>query len=132
MPEFTGVLASRSPRGQSPWKRYGNVRGRTPRSANGRASLATSISENRWSDQRGSLMRGLAFGILDRRGERYRLALAHRKSSVRGAGCAASGDEVPCAPSHAFALEAPGLDRLSKLFAQNEVANGLRQAQARA
>ena len=39
--------------------------------------LATSISEGRWCEQQGSLMRGLAFGILDRDGERYRLALAH-------------------------------------------------------
>ncbi len=39
--------------------------------------LAASISEGRWCEQQGSLMRGLAFGILDRDGERYRLALAH-------------------------------------------------------
>ena len=39
--------------------------------------LATSISQGRWCEQQGSLMRGLAFGILDRDGERYRLALAH-------------------------------------------------------
>ncbi len=40
-------------------------------------ALATNISEGRWCEQQGSLMRGLAFGILDREGERYRLALAH-------------------------------------------------------
>ncbi len=39
--------------------------------------LATSIVEGRWCEQQASLMRGLAFGILDRDGERYRLALAH-------------------------------------------------------
>ena len=39
--------------------------------------LAASISQGRWCEQQGSLMRGLAFGILDRDGERYRLALAH-------------------------------------------------------
>ncbi len=39
--------------------------------------LAASISQGRWCGQQGSLMRGLAFGILDRDGERYRLALAH-------------------------------------------------------
>ena len=39
--------------------------------------LATSIREGRWCEQQGSLMRGLAFGILDRDGERYRLAVAH-------------------------------------------------------
>jgi RNA polymerase sigma factor (sigma-70 family) len=40
-------------------------------------SLVASIREGRWCEQQGSLMRGLAFGILDPRGERYRLALAH-------------------------------------------------------
>jgi RNA polymerase sigma factor (sigma-70 family) len=40
-------------------------------------ALAASIVEGRWCEQQGSLMRGLAFGILDRDGERYRLALAH-------------------------------------------------------
>ena len=39
--------------------------------------LAASIDEGRWCEQQGSLMRGLAFGILDRDGERYRLAVAH-------------------------------------------------------
>ena len=47
--------------------------------------LATTIGEGRWCEQQGSLMRGFAFGILDRDGERYRLALAHssRCSSCR-------------------------------------------------
>jgi hypothetical protein len=47
--------------------------------------LAASIREGRWCEQQGSLMRGLAFGILDRDGERYRQALAHsaRCSSCR-------------------------------------------------
>jgi len=42
----------------------------------------------------------------------------------------ASRDEVPRASGHAFALEPSALDRLGKLFAQNEVAHGLREAQA--
>jgi hypothetical protein len=33
-----------------------------------------------WCDEQGSLMRGLAYGILDPNGERYRLALIHKKS----------------------------------------------------
>jgi len=47
--------------------------------------LASSITEGSWCEQQGSLMRGLAFGILDRDGERYRVALAHssRCSSCR-------------------------------------------------
>jgi DNA-directed RNA polymerase specialized sigma24 family protein len=40
-------------------------------------ALVASIREGRWCEQQASLMRGLAFGILDRSGERYRLALAH-------------------------------------------------------
>jgi hypothetical protein len=36
------------------------------------------IRGGKWCEQQGSLMRGLAFGILDPDGERYRLALLHR------------------------------------------------------
>jgi RNA polymerase sigma factor (sigma-70 family) len=39
--------------------------------------LAQSIAAGEWCRQQGSLMRGLAFGILDPEGERYRQALAH-------------------------------------------------------
>jgi RNA polymerase sigma factor (sigma-70 family) len=41
-------------------------------------ALAQAIDEGTWCEQQGSLMRGLAFGILDPRGERHRLAMAHR------------------------------------------------------
>lgn len=37
------------------------------------------IGEGGWCDEQASLMRGLAFGILDPEGERYRLAVAHRR-----------------------------------------------------
>jgi DNA-directed RNA polymerase specialized sigma24 family protein len=42
------------------------------------AALAAAIREGDWCEQQGSLMRGLAFGVLDPAGERYRLALIHR------------------------------------------------------
>ncbi|HEX3434266.1 MAG TPA: sigma-70 family RNA polymerase sigma factor [Solirubrobacteraceae bacterium] len=41
-------------------------------------ALAQAIDEGTWCEQQGSLMRGLAFGILDPRGERHRLAMLHR------------------------------------------------------
>jgi RNA polymerase sigma factor (sigma-70 family) len=41
-------------------------------------ALVQSIRDGEWCEEQGSLMRGLAFGILDPGGERYRLALAHR------------------------------------------------------
>ena len=40
--------------------------------------LAETISGGGWCEQQGSLMRGLAYGILDPGGERYRLAVSHR------------------------------------------------------
>jgi RNA polymerase sigma factor (sigma-70 family) len=40
--------------------------------------LADTISGGGWCEQQGSLMRGLAYGILDPGGERYRLAVIHR------------------------------------------------------
>jgi RNA polymerase sigma factor (sigma-70 family) len=39
--------------------------------------LAETIAAGRWCEEQGSLMRGFAYGILDPRGERYRLARAH-------------------------------------------------------
>ena len=39
--------------------------------------LAETIRSGGWCEQQGSLMRGLAYGILDPNGERYRLALIH-------------------------------------------------------
>jgi len=41
-------------------------------------ALVQSIRDGQWCEEQGSLMRGLAFGILDPGGERYQLALAHR------------------------------------------------------
>ncbi|MGH2903016.1 MAG: sigma-70 family RNA polymerase sigma factor [Solirubrobacteraceae bacterium] len=41
--------------------------------------LVETIRGGGWCEQQGSLMRGLAFGILDPQGERYRLATAHRR-----------------------------------------------------
>jgi RNA polymerase sigma factor (sigma-70 family) len=40
--------------------------------------LAETIRDGSWCEAQGSLMRGLAYGILDPDGERYRLALIHR------------------------------------------------------
>jgi DNA-directed RNA polymerase specialized sigma24 family protein len=40
--------------------------------------LAETIRGGGWCEEQGSLMRGLAYGILDPTGERYRLALIHR------------------------------------------------------
>jgi DNA-directed RNA polymerase specialized sigma24 family protein len=40
--------------------------------------LIETIRGGGWCEEQGSLMRGLAFGILDPEGERYQLALAHR------------------------------------------------------
>src|SRR5208282_5475593 len=40
--------------------------------------LADTIRGGGWCEEQGSLMRGLAYGILDPGGERYRLALIHR------------------------------------------------------
>jgi RNA polymerase sigma factor (sigma-70 family) len=39
--------------------------------------LVRAIAGGEWCEQQGSLMRGLAFGILDPRGDRHRLALDH-------------------------------------------------------
>ena len=41
--------------------------------------LVETIRGGGWCEEQGSLMRGLAFGILDPEGERYRLAMAHRR-----------------------------------------------------
>jgi DNA-directed RNA polymerase specialized sigma24 family protein len=53
--------------------------------ANGRPGVATkvgalvdTIRKGSWCEEQDSLMRGLAFGVLDPHGERYALALAHR------------------------------------------------------
>jgi DNA-directed RNA polymerase specialized sigma24 family protein len=41
-------------------------------------ALAETIRTGGWCEEQGSLMRGLAYGILDPEGERYQLALMHR------------------------------------------------------
>ena len=41
-------------------------------------ALVDTIREGGWCEEQGSLMRALAYGILDPEGERYRLALMHR------------------------------------------------------
>lgn len=41
--------------------------------------LLASIRGGRWCDEQASLMRGLAFGLLDPHGERYRLAVVHQR-----------------------------------------------------
>jgi RNA polymerase sigma factor (sigma-70 family) len=41
-------------------------------------SLVASIRDGEWCEEQGSLMRALAYGILDPDGERYKLALCHR------------------------------------------------------
>ncbi len=41
--------------------------------------LLEAIRGGEWCEQQGSLMRGFAFGILDPRGERYRLARMHQR-----------------------------------------------------
>jgi RNA polymerase sigma factor (sigma-70 family) len=40
-------------------------------------ALVETIREGAWCEEQGSLMRGLAYGILDPDGERYRLAMIH-------------------------------------------------------
>lgn len=44
------------------------------------AALTQSISEGRFCEEHASLMRAFAFGILDPEGERYQIALAHRRN----------------------------------------------------
>ncbi|MEA2314988.1 MAG: hypothetical protein QOI03_1680 [Solirubrobacteraceae bacterium] len=41
--------------------------------------LLETIRADRWCEEQGSTMRGLAYGVLDPEGERYRLAVAHRR-----------------------------------------------------
>jgi RNA polymerase sigma factor (sigma-70 family) len=41
--------------------------------------LLTHIRGGRWCEEQASLMRGLAFGLLDPQGERYRLAVVHQR-----------------------------------------------------
>ena len=43
-------------------------------------ALVHTIRAEKWCEEQGSLMRGLAYGVLDPRGERHRLAVAHTRS----------------------------------------------------
>lgn len=51
---------------------------RSPGVASKVGALVQTIAAGGWCEEQGSLMRGLAYGILDPDGERYRLALLHR------------------------------------------------------
>ncbi len=51
---------------------------RAPGVASKMGALVQTIAAGGWCEEQGSLMRGLAYGILDPDGERYRLALLHR------------------------------------------------------
>lgn len=51
---------------------------RSPGVASKMGALVATIAAGGWCEEQGSLMRGLAYGILDPDGERYRLALLHR------------------------------------------------------
>jgi RNA polymerase sigma factor (sigma-70 family) len=51
---------------------------RSPGVAAKMGALVQTIGAGGWCEEQGSLMRGLAYGILDPDGERYRLALLHR------------------------------------------------------
>jgi DNA-directed RNA polymerase specialized sigma24 family protein len=56
-------------------------------------ALVATIQGGGWCEQQGSLMRALAFGVLDPGGERYLLAVMHRKSRKSNSG--ASGSSKP-------------------------------------
>jgi len=43
-------------------------------------ALVRAIADGEWCEEQGSLMRGLAFGMLDPRGDRYRLAHSHSEA----------------------------------------------------
>jgi len=57
-------------------------------------ALVRAITGGEWCEEQGSLMRGLAFGILDPQGDRYRLALSHSEG---------------CPPCRAYVLSLRGL-----------------------
>jgi RNA polymerase sigma factor (sigma-70 family) len=44
------------------------------------SALVSTIRAERWCEEQGSLMRGLAYGVLDPHGERHRLAVMHTRS----------------------------------------------------
>lgn len=57
----------------------GSGRGR-PGVAAKMADLAETIARGEWCEQQGSLMRGLAYGVLDPEGQRHRAAITHTAS----------------------------------------------------
>jgi len=90
--------------------------------------LARTIAEGSWCEEHASLMRALAYGILDPDGERYRVALAHREEcpacrayvlSLRGLAATLPPAALPAGPvahllglrvvAHAHAGAAPAL-----------------------
>lgn len=84
-------------------------------------ALVETVGEGRWCHQQGSLMRALAFGVLDRDGERYALALEHSTAcpacrfyvaSLRGLAAALPGVLLPRVLLHgplARLMRQPGL-----------------------
>ena len=66
-------------------------------------ALAETIGAGRWCEEQGSLMRGLAYGVLDPAGERYRFALAHSQ------GCPACRAYVASLRGLAAVLPVPAL-----------------------
>ena len=83
-------------------------------------ALVETIRDGGWCDEQGSLMRALAYGILDPAGERYRLAVMHRSqcpacrayvSSLRGLAAALPPVLLPWAlPVGVLAQVADGVD----------------------
>jgi DNA-directed RNA polymerase specialized sigma24 family protein len=66
-------------------------------------ALVETIRGGGWCEEQGSLMRGLAYGVLDPEGERYQLALMHRGE------CPACRAYVVSLRGLAAVLPAPGL-----------------------
>jgi RNA polymerase sigma factor (sigma-70 family) len=52
---------------------------RRPGVARKLGALVADVRDGRWCDEQASLMRALAFGVLDPDGERYRVAVVHRR-----------------------------------------------------
>jgi RNA polymerase sigma factor (sigma-70 family) len=99
-------------------KRLMEGRGRgSPGVASKIGALADAISNGSFCDEQASLMRALAFGVLDPEGERYRIATAHRRScpacrayvlSLRGLSAALPPVFLPGLLRHALGSGADG------------------------
>ncbi len=78
-------------------------------------ALARTIEQGRWCEEQASLMRALAFGILDPRGERYRLAVLHRRDcpACRSYVASLRGLAVVLPPPFAPLLHAAGAGALA-------------------